>query len=154
MERSFLHVTGALAQGAAAAQVGFAGASGDLKNGGRGQLTQLAAVIVMGIAAQFGIEEFCKLTRLDAAVKKKNVARGSFERGSEHGKAGTAGVLGFEFEQDAVHKGSAELFAADVADVAFPAEEFEDGTLFEEAGDSDSIAETVAPQAATCGEEN
>ena len=56
MQRSFLHTAGTLAQCATAAQVGFAGAFSDLKNCGRGQLAELAAVIVVRISAQFGIE--------------------------------------------------------------------------------------------------
>ena len=154
MERSCLYVAGSLAQGAAAPQVGFAGRFGDLKNGGRGKLAELAAVVVVRIAAQLGIEEFREAAGFDASVKKENVARSPLKGRSKHGKPGSAGVLGFELEEDAVHKSGAEFFAADIADVAFPAKEFENGSLFEKAGDADAIAEAVAPQAAAGCQKN
>lgn len=154
MERSFLYIAGTLAQGAAAAQVSFAGTFRDLKNGGRGKLAELAAVIVVGIATQLGIEEFRETGALDATVEKKNVARALLEGRRKHGKEGSAGALGFEFEEHAVHKSGAEFFAADVADISFPAKEFEDGSLFEKTGDTDTIADAIAPQATSCRQEN
>src|SRR5882724_7009491 len=142
MERGFLYVAGALAQCAAAAYVGFASAFRNLKNCGWGELVELAAVVVVGISAQLDIQELCEMSGLDASMKKKDVATAIFERRGKHGKSQGASALRFEFQQHAVHEGGAEFFAADIADISFPAEEFEQGSLFKETCDADAIAES------------